>query len=86
MPVGMNALSVALADVTGDGKADIVTANAGSNTVSVLVNQGSGTFVAPVTYAVGDVPYRVALTDVTGDGKADITHRELHERHDERAG
>ena len=40
--------------------------------MSVLLNQGSGTFAAQTTYAVGTCPYGVATADFNGDGKADI--------------
>src|SRR5206468_1762617 len=41
---GINPSSVAVADVNGDGKPDLVTANFGSNNVSVLLGNGSGGF------------------------------------------
>src|ERR1700739_4834991 len=37
-----------VADFNGDGHADVVVANTGSNTVGVLPGQGEGTFWAPV--------------------------------------
>ena len=40
-----------LGDVNGDGKPDIVVANEGSNTVSVLLGNGNGTFQAQQTFA-----------------------------------
>ena len=39
-------MSVAVADLTGDGMPDIVTANYGGNSVSVLLGNGNGTFQA----------------------------------------
>jgi len=70
--VGASTRCVALGDVTGDGKPDIVTANWASEEVSVLEADGSGGFISHVTYTVGDHPYSVALGDVTGDGFPDI--------------
>ena len=38
---------MAVGDVNGDGKPDLVVANDSSNTVSVLLGNGDGTFQAP---------------------------------------
>ena len=64
--------SVAVADLNGDGKPDLVVANAGDNTVGVLPNNGDGTFAPQVTYATGSIPSSVAMADVNGDGKTDL--------------
>ena len=69
---GRQPISVAEADVSGDGIPDIVTANAFDNTVSVLLGNGDGTFQSQRTFAVGSRPYSVAVADVNGDGKPDI--------------
>ena len=61
--------SVAVGDFNGDGKADLVTANYGVNTVSVLLGNGDGTFQTHVDYGAGNVPYSVAVGDFNGDGK-----------------
>jgi FG-GAP-like repeat/Bacterial pre-peptidase C-terminal domain len=71
-PTGKQPFSVAVADLTGDGVPDIITANAASNTVSVLMGNGNGTFRPAQTYAVGSRPYSVAVADLTGDGEPDI--------------
>ncbi len=60
--------SVAVADVSRDGKPDIMVANRRDNTVSVLVGNGDGTFQAKVDYPTGSEPVSVALADVTGAG------------------
>jgi hypothetical protein len=72
--VGPFPLSVAVADVNGDGKPDIVTANQhyDGNKVSVLLGNGDGTFQKPRTFAVGPSSGSVAVADVNGDGKPDI--------------
>ena len=64
--------SVTAADVDGDGAVDLITANFGSDTVSVLRNLGDGTFAAQVTYVVGNVPLSVTAADVDGDGAVDL--------------
>ena len=58
--------------MNGDGKPDLVVANDGSNTVSVLLGNGNGTFQAQQTFATGVDPTSVALGDVNGDGKPDL--------------
>jgi hypothetical protein len=60
------------ADVNGDGKVDLITANSGNNTLTVLTNNGSGGFALTSTYNVGSYPNWVTATDVNGDGKMDL--------------
>ena len=69
---GSNPVAVAMADVNGDGKPDVVVVNLSSNTVSVLLGNGNGTFQAQQTSATGNRPFSVAIGDVTGDGNADL--------------
>ena len=77
-PVGTNPPSVAVGDVDGDGKTDIVVANYGSNSVSVLRNTGvagsitAATFAARVDFLTDVNPFCIAMGDVDGDGKADV--------------
>ncbi|QIX62871.1 hypothetical protein HER32_17500 [Hymenobacter sp. BT18] len=78
---GINPSSVAIGDVDGDGDLDYVTANnnslniVGEHTVSVRLNNGSGTFAPPALNAnvpVGNNPRGVALGDLDGDGDLDF--------------
>ena len=56
---------VAVADLTGDGLADLVTANSDSGTVSLIVGRGDGTFVDAVqTDAAADPRGLVVADDV----------------------
>ena len=66
------AFSIAMGDLTGDGKPDVVTGNLDAKTVSVLVTSAQGTLEAPVNYSLGREPWDVAVDDLNGDGKLDI--------------
>ena len=70
--VGNGPMSVAAADVNGDGKVDLICANRADSTVSVLTNNGSGKFALSGTYPVGSGPVLVTAADVNGDGKVDL--------------
>jgi hypothetical protein len=69
---GSSPASVAVGDINGDGKADLVAANSGSNTVSILLGNGNGTYQAQQTLVVGTSPQSVAVADLNGDGKQDL--------------
>ena len=59
------------ADVNGDGHLDIITANYGDNTVSVLLGNGDGSFTPSTTgggIGLRNTPY---LADFEEDGSPD---------------
>ncbi len=70
---GGSDLSLAVADVNGDGKPDLVVGNFYSDTVGVLLGNGDGTFQQVATYASGaPFPQAVVVADVNGDDKPDL--------------
>ena len=64
--------NLAVADVNGDGKADVLTANWGTNSAGVLLGTGTGSFGPVTIYSTGSLPYDIAVADVNGDGKPDL--------------
>ena len=70
--VGMDPYSVVAADVNGDGKLDLICANWGDNTLTVLTNNGNGGFGSNATLSVGFEPECVVAADINGDGKLDL--------------
>jgi hypothetical protein len=76
---GANAQAIAVADVNGDGKPDLLVANYCSGScpypgvVAVLLGNGDGTFQSAVTYNSGGYEAdSLAVADVNGDGKLDL--------------
>lgn len=75
---GANPYDVELADIDGDQKVEIITANSSSGTISVFRNTttlgviNASSFAARVDYFIGVVPNNLAIDDFDGDGKPDI--------------
>ena len=67
-----NGLALISGDFNGDGKADLVVANSFSNTVSVFLGNGDGTFQTAEQYQVGDGPISLVAGDFNGDGRLDL--------------
>lgn len=73
--IGANAKAIAVIDLDGDGKPDLVASNADDNTLSVYRNTGSAGVIALGTrqdIAAGTTPHSIAVGDFDADGKQDI--------------
>jgi FG-GAP-like repeat len=75
-PPGTDAIGLSTGDFNRDGTPDLVVVNNALNqfgTVSVLLGDGSGGFLAPVSYGVGGaVPVWPAVADFNRDGNPDL--------------
>jgi hypothetical protein len=77
-PAGDVPASVAATDLDGDADVDLAIANAIENNspsdVTILLNRGTGNFVAATTSPenAGNKPVSVAAADLDGDGDADL--------------
>jgi hypothetical protein len=71
-PAGGIPVAIGAADMNGDGIADIVVANYGSSTVSVLAGRGDGTFQPAVSMpSIVSSPNFLSIADLNGDGLPD---------------
>ncbi len=76
-PGGVGA-SITVGDLDGDGKLDVISANASDNTLSVRRNTSTpgemttNSLAARVTFATGSYPYNAVICDLDADGKPDV--------------
>lgn len=72
--VGTAPIHIAIADVNKDGIPDIVVANNGSNTLTVFIGTGRGSFkeAKGSPYPAGQSPNDIGLVDFNGDGILDV--------------
>jgi hypothetical protein len=74
--VGAGPTRVRAADVNGDGRLDLVATSQTAKAVSMLLNNGDGTFqparITPVSVGTGLGPNDVAVADFDSDGRMDL--------------
>lgn len=73
--VGNYPTDVYAGDIDADGRPDLVTTNAFSNTVSVLKNNGTGgnlSFASKLDLSTGVYPQRITVADLDGDTRPEI--------------
>ena len=69
---GAGPIDIAIGDVNGDQKLDVVVVNNGSNSLSTLLGNNDGTFLAATSTVVGMGPVAVILANFNNDGKLDV--------------
>jgi len=69
---GLDPTQVVAADLTGNGRLDLVVLNQGSQDISVFLNDGKGGFVALPRIDAGDHPTGIAVHETDGDGVPEI--------------
>lgn len=69
---GSQPLSVGIGDLNSDGKRDLAIANFTSNTISILLGNGTGDFGPAATLPAATNPSAIAVTDLNGDSKLDL--------------
>jgi hypothetical protein len=70
--VGRNPSSVAVGLFDADQDLDLAVTNANDDTVSILINQGDGSFDVISSVAVGDAPSSVVTADFNADMNTDL--------------
>lgn len=71
-PAGAWPGSAVVADLNGDGNADVAVANNLGKSVSVLLNRGNGELEPRVNYRTGGLPDSIVSGDLNADGKPDL--------------
>ena len=72
---GADPQAFAIADLNGDRRPDVVTANSDGKSVSVLRNRGNGTFAPKRDYRVGGEAWSILVAELNGDAKPDLVVR-----------
>ena len=73
---GQGPAGIVIADFTGDGKPDVITANYGASSISLLRHNGligaAVGFLPPVSFNATNHAEKIAAADVNGDGILDV--------------
>jgi hypothetical protein len=73
---GQGPAGIVIADFTGDSKPDVITANYGGSSISLLRHNGlngqQAGFLPPVTFNATNHAEKIAAADVNGDGILDV--------------
>src|SRR5262249_23951938 len=72
IPVSDHPLAVAIGDLDGDGRPDLVVSRNFNPSVAVLLVSGDGGFTAGAEYPIGDHPFGVLLVDLDRDSHLDL--------------
>jgi hypothetical protein len=70
--VGLWPVAVVAVDVNGDGKMDLISANNGANSLTVLTNNGNGGWATEASLPANYDPISLTAADVNGDLKVDL--------------
>jgi hypothetical protein len=69
---GKQPYGLAIADLSGDGRADLVTCDLATSTISIALSKGNGDFLRSVQLETGKNPQSIAVGDLNRDGKPDF--------------
>jgi hypothetical protein len=72
--IGVQASPNEPSDFDRDGNPDLAVANGTSNSVSIVLGRGDGTFLPQQEIPVGGTPHGLAVLDVDGDGDTDVVN------------
>lgn len=72
LTTGSQISSLHAADLNGDGSSDLISANAGTQSVTVLMNGSSGATFIQRVLSTGSEPTSIATADLDGDNDLDL--------------